>query len=62
MIDIRDSFCTIAYKGQFIHTCQNRTTSNTEIRSQIGYCINNHKTIIGAKRYITKDNQYRPPK
>ena len=53
-MDEKDSFLTVRYKDYgYIHTCQNRTTGKTEVKSQIGYAIRQHKTIEGAKRYIT---------
>jgi hypothetical protein len=55
----KDSFLTVSYKDGFIHTCHNRTTGRTEVKSQVGYETRTHKTLIGAKRYITKTEHYR---
>ena len=53
-MDFKDSFLTTVYKGfGYIHTCHNRTTGKLEVKSQIGYAMRQHKTVIGAKRYIT---------
>jgi hypothetical protein len=60
-VDIKDSYLTIAYKAGYIHVCENRTTGETEITTTIGYETNYHKTIIGAKRYITMIGHYKPP-
>jgi hypothetical protein len=55
----KDSFLTIAYKDAFIHTYEDRRNHTTVVQSQIGYCTNTHRTVIGAKRYITENNKYR---
>jgi hypothetical protein len=53
-MDEKDSFQTVEYKGfGYIHTCHNRTTGKLEVKSQIGYETRQHKTVDGAKRYIT---------
>lgn len=56
-MDLKDSFMMLIYKGDFIHSCQNRTTGKEEITSLITlkgtHTYTTHKTIAGAKRFIT---------
>lgn len=53
-MDDKDTFLTIKYRpNAWIHTCENRTTGKTEVKSQIGFATKNHRTVTGAKRYIT---------
>lgn len=54
-MDYKDSFLTIRYDLGYIHTCCNRTTGKTEVRSQIGRIVAKHETVIGAKRHITRE-------
>lgn len=49
---MKDCYQTFEYKGAFIHSCMEGNTAH--VKSQIGYEIRQHKTIEGAKRYITK--------
>ena len=54
-MDDKDSFLTVGYKTGFIHTCCNRTTGRSEVKSHIGCIVAKHETVIGAKRHITRE-------
>lgn len=59
-VDDRDTFETRSYKNYgYIHTCHNRTTGKLEVKSQINYEVKQHRTIEGAKRYITAEKKRR---
>ena len=61
-MDDKDTFLTIEYRSNaWIHTCENRTTGKTEVKSQIGFMTNNHRTVAGAKRYITAQLRHAGP-
>ena len=48
-----NSFFTQGYKGGFIHT--HMTADGKEkVQTQIGSDLKQHKTFVGAQRYITK--------
>lgn len=54
-MDFKDTFLTFRYDLGYIHTCENRTTGKMEVKSQIDGEVKKHKTILGAKRYISKE-------
>lgn len=54
-MDDKDSFLTVGYKTGYIHTCCNRTTGKTEVKSHIGCIVAKHATVVGAKRHITRE-------
>ena len=54
-MDDKDSFLTVGYKTGYIHTCCNRTTGKTEVKSHIGCIVAKHETVIAAKRHITRE-------
>lgn len=53
-MDDKDAFYSFGYKGYTIHTCRNRSTWKTEVKVQTGRNMRSFKTVIGAKRFITK--------
>lgn len=51
---MKDSFLTVRYRNGYIHTASNRTTGNCEVTATYRYVTVTCNTVIGAKRWITK--------
>ena len=54
---MKDSFLTVRYRNGYIHTTYNHTTSKCEIMATYGYVTKPCNTVIGAKRWITKQEE-----
>ncbi len=46
------SLYTFRYKGFFAHTTA--STNKVEVQNPVTFAITNHATLVGAKRFITK--------
>jgi len=50
----KNCFQTTSYRGGYIHTCYNTQTKKEEIKATYGEFIFYCKTILGAKRKLTR--------
>jgi hypothetical protein len=50
----KNCFQTTSYRGGYIHTCYNTLTKKEEIKATYGEFIFYCKTILGAKRKLTR--------
>ena len=58
-MDTKDTYFTQAYKTGYIHTCENRTTGETEVQATLGSLSWKCATVAGAKRKITREEKQR---
>lgn len=52
---MNNTFLTIGYKNCYIHTWYT-SRGVFKVQTQIGASLKEHKTLSGAKRYITKNS------
>ena len=50
----KNCFNTTSYRGGHIHTCYNTSTKKEEVKATYGEFIFYCKTILGAKRKLTR--------